>query len=229
MPKPIPKENVSTPSRKRTLVEESVEVQETPKKKGRRSLAVPSPATPVVKSTPRSRRSMMPQIPTVKNTEPEPTVTEEEGEEAEEEEEDVKLDISDLGPNPTPQMIELKRKKLQNKKGTPSSSALSKSSPKKTQALTPSTALKKLVPKKVELPARNEFPGENCAIYLIEANIAEKSHGYLDFAKLQNLVGEDFPGAHLTFIHTPVDWSPTDVFAVSMNIKLLNRRANQVS
>ena len=73
MPKPIPKENVSTPSRKRTLVEESVEVQEATKKKGRRSLAVPSPATPVVKSTPRSRRSMMPQIPTVKNTEPEPT------------------------------------------------------------------------------------------------------------------------------------------------------------
>merc|ERR1719195_2218118 len=102
----------------------------------------------------------MPQIPTVKNTEPEPTVTEEEVEEAEEE---VKLDISDLGPNPTPQMIELKRKKLQNKKGTPSSA---KSSPKKTSALTPSTALKKLVPKtvpkKLELPARNEFPGENC-------------------------------------------------------------------
>jgi len=62
---------------------------------------------------------------------------------------------------------------------------------------------------------------------MIEANIAEKSHGFLDFAKLQNLVGADFHGAQLTFIHTPIDWSPTDVFAVSMNIKLLNRRANQ--
>ena len=175
------------------------------KKKGRRSIAVvPSPAvTPKRESR---RQSMMPQIPVVKKTVPEPIEATEEEEEEKEEEEET-LDISDLGPNPTPQMIELKRKKLQNKKGTPASA---KSSPKKTSALTPSTALKKLVPKtvpkKVELPARNEFPGENCAIYLIEANIAEKSNGYLDFGKLQNLVGTDFPGAHLTFIHTPIDW-----------------------
>ena len=175
------------------------------KKKGRRSIAVvPSPAvTPKRESR---RQSMMPQIPVVKKTVPEPIEATEEEEDEKEEEEET-LDISDLGPNPTPQMIELKRKKLQNKKGTPSSA---KSSPKKTPALTPSTALKKLVPKtvpkKVELPARNEFPGENCAIYLIEANIAEKSNGYLDFGKLQNLVGTDFPGAHLTFIHTPIDW-----------------------
>ena len=146
------------------------------KKKGRRSIAVvPSPAATLKRES--RRQSMMPQIPVVKKTVPEPIEAEEEEEEKEEEE---TLDISDLGPNPTPQMIELKRKKLQNKKGTPASA---KSSPKKTSALTPSTSLKKLVPKKVELPARNEFPGENCAIYLIEANIAEKSNGYLDFGK----------------------------------------------
>ena len=139
----------------------------------------------------------MPNIPIAETRAPEP-----EAMESAEEEVNDDFDISDLGPNPTQQMIDMKRKKMQNKKGV-------SASPKKA-VLTPSSSstAKKVVPKKVEIPARNEFPGENCAIYLINANIAERSgySGTLDFTKLQNLVGPDFHGAQLTFIHTPKDW-----------------------
>ena len=118
--------------------------------------------------------------------------------EADEEESEDDLDYTDLGPNPTEQMKELKRKKMQNKTsaGSTSKKAIPVASP----------SVKKLVPKKVEVPARNEFSGENCSIYLIQANIAEVSLGFLDFAELQKVVGPNFPGAHLTFIHTPVEW-----------------------
>lgn len=201
----IPKPTVS---RKRAF-DDAGEVEEPTKKKGRRSLA-PTPAATTPKRP--ARKSMLPQIPIVTRSEPEPM-------EANEEESEDDLDYTDLGPNPTEQMKELKRKKMQNKTGAGSTS--------KKAIPVASPSVKKLVPKKVEVPARNEFPGENCSIYLIQANIAEVSLGFLDFAELQKVVGPNFPGAHLTFIHTPVEWSPTDVFAVSMKVKHLNRIANQ--
>ena len=185
--KPITKD-----SRKRPFVEDTGDVQEPTRKKGRRSIAIPpSPAAAASTSTPtrRSRKSILPQTPIL---EPEPVNS---AMDIDEEEENDDFDISDLGPNPTQQMIDLKRKKLKGKK-------VSNSSPKKVKEAT----VQKVVAKKIEDPVRNEFPGENCAIYLFEANIAEKSHGYLDFAKLQKLTGPEFQGAHFTFIHTPIDW-----------------------
>ena len=181
----IPKPAVS---RKRVFVDDAGEVEEPTKKKGRRSLA-PTPAATTPKRP--ARKSMLPQIPIVTRSEPEPM-------EANEEESEDDLDYTDLGPNPTEQMKELKRKKMQNKKGAGST-------PKKALPVA-SPSAKKLVPKKVEVPARNEFPGENCSVYLIQANIAEVSLGFLDFAELQKVVGPNFPGAHLTFIHTPMEW-----------------------
>ena len=184
----LPKIPKPTVSRKRAFVDDACEVEEPTKKKGRRSLA-PTPAATTPKRP--TRKSMLPQIPIVTMSEPEPM-------EANEEESEDDLDYTDLGPNPTEQMKELKRKKMQNKKGA-------SSTPKKALPVA-SPSVKKLVPKKVEVPARNEFPGEDCSVYLIQANIAEVSLGFLDFAELQKVVGPNFPGAHLTFIHTPVEW-----------------------
>ena len=209
---PAPKEKEQPPSGRKRNFTEDFEVEEPRKKRGRKSIAVSSltqPTMDTLNTNKRTRRSMMPVVSSEKHNE------EEEAEVENIVEED--LDITDLGPNPTPQMIELKRKKL---KGNRKSVAVE---PKTNNPIKSS-----VLPKKKVEPARNGFSGVGgCSIYLVEADIAEKSHGCLDYTRLQKSI-PDFPGANLVLIHTPVDWSPTDVFAVSMNVKLLNRRANQV-
>lgn len=172
------------------------------KKRGRKSIAAIASFTPVEASPRRSRKSMLPSIPAN-------TANENDASEGDEE-----IDLSELGPNPTPQMIDLaKRKRAQGK-----------ASPKKvkTPAAVPKAAAKKV---KVD-PPKFGYSGDECVVNLVATNnIVEKRHAYLDFNQIKKMVGGKFDGVHLTFIHTPVDWSPTDVFAVAMNIKLLNRKA----
>ena len=209
-PPPVPKE-----SRKRNLSEEP-EAEEPKRKRGRKSIAVSSMPIKEALTPKRSRRSMLPQVPIVEKME------EDLEEEVEEENEEEELDLTDLGPNPTPQMIELKRKKMNASNGKKAKTSTKPVAKKVAPVVSPV----KTVAKKEDPPVIG-FTGEKCQIYLIHANIAEKSHGYLDFAKLQGKIPE-FQGVNLALIHTPIEWSPTDVFAVSMNVKLMNRRANQV-
>ena len=204
-------------SRKRTFEDvASEEVDEQPpikRRPGRKSVAAfASPAVPTPKRP--SRRSMMPQIP-VEVQDPEEEMEEDEPVEENEEEE---LDLSDLGPNPTPQMIELKRKKLQAKKnGTPKKNGSPKKKlPQPSAQIKPSKILKKK-----EDPPKVEFSGENCNIYLVNAE--EKCK--FDCNGLEKITDGKFQGANLTFIHTPVSWTPSDVFATTMNIKFVNRKA----
>ena len=75
-------------------------------------------------------------------------------------------------------------------------------------------------------PAQIHYSGDkDCAIYLVQANIQDRKGGHLDLKKLKHHVSSDFSGANLTFLHTPVEWSATDVFSMAMNIKLMNRSA----
>jgi hypothetical protein len=141
------------------------------------------------------------------------------------------VDLGDLGPNPTPQMVAMRRKSMAAaaKKGgvAKRTSTIGKGSPFKnvnTEVKTLAVAMKK---KKIEsAPPMVSFPGDkDCAIYLVEADII-KMKGVMEFAKVQNLVGPRFQGANLSVLHTPVQWNAADVFALTMNLKMFNRKAN---
>ena len=139
-----------------------------------------------------------------------------------EEEVEEELDLTDLGPNPTPQMIEMKKKQI----------AAGRKSPTKGKATTGksgsgSRATKSMKARKVVVvPPKPQFTGnKNNAIYLMAADVLDKTQGALELAKLRSHVGPSFNGANLTFVHTYTDWSPTDIFGLAMDIKKLNRKA----
>ena len=205
------KENTTGKGRKR--VSETAAQDEPVLKRGRKSLAVPTSGQRTVATPTRSRRSMLPSIPVRE----EKVVEEVEEEDEEVENEEDQVDLSELGPNPTPQMIELKKKQARAKKSTPSKVAAPLVQPKKSV---------KMNGKKAILPAKSNFPGnKDNAIYLVTTDVMRKEQNAIDFTRLQNHLGDSFKGANLTFIHPYADWSPADIFSLVMNVKLLNRKA----
>lgn len=132
----------------------------------------------------------------------------------------VEDDLIDIGPNPTPQMVAMKRKSLAAKKGTasPRKKAVGKIGGSSPAVIASKTA--------VALPSLAHFPGDkDSSLFLVKADLGDKKFGPLEFTKVQKLVGPNFQGANLIFLHTPVEWSPADVFTLVMNVKLLNRKA----
>jgi len=129
----------------------------------------------------------------------------------EDEEEQVEEVDSSLA-NPTPMMKEMmkKRKSLAPKSSKPSVKSLVKTKP-------PS-------PIRPPSPApRADFVGANeSKAYLLAGDPMD-----LKLTKLTSTLplSAQFPGAHLTVVHTPADWNPTEIFQVSKQIKQLNKEA----
>ena len=129
-------------------------------------------------------------------------------------EEPEEEDFSDLGPNPTPQMIALKRKSLATK-STPT---------KKTTAIADNKKAVKSVPK--IKPPLGYFPGEqNSKIFFIEADISKPNFNHEDFSRIPNKFLVDFSGVNFTFLHTPIEWTPNDIFKTIHSIQTLNKNA----
>ena len=83
------------------------------------------------------------------------------------------LDLTDIGPNPTPQMIELKKKKMVAQK--------SPAKPRKSGLVTKVT-------NKALVPPKPQFTGnKNNAIYLVVADVLDKFQGALELSKLVKL------------------------------------------
>ena len=183
-------------------------------KRGRKSLAATSTQRNIPTPTRSSRRSMLPSIPLQETKE-----MDIDDKVVEEEEEEDQIDLSDLGPNPTPQMIELKKKQKAGKKGSSTNGLAA-------PPLVQRKSSAKSIAKRPVLPAKANFSGnKNNAIYLVAADVMDKEQNAFEYTKLQNHLGDEFKGANLTFIHSYVEWNPADVFALLMNVKLLNRKA----
>ena len=176
-----------------------------------------------------SRRSIAPELlrkAIVK--EPEPEIEEQVTEEDEEEEEE-EFDLSELGPNPTPQMIELlKRKKMSAKKSPKkkvNGSAKTNNSPKVTKndlSISMSVPRKKSQPP--PRPALPYFPGDKDAkIFFVEGDPSKFSAN--DFVRIPKANSESFQGVNFTFLHTPVEWQPTDIFKLFQNVRTVNQKA----
>eukprot|EP00090_Calanus_glacialis_P037589 TRINITY_DN6488_c0_g1_i1.p1 TRINITY_DN6488_c0_g1~~TRINITY_DN6488_c0_g1_i1.p1 ORF type:complete len:549 (-),score=217.74 TRINITY_DN6488_c0_g1_i1:113-1759(-) len=70
---------------------------------------------------------------------------------------------------------------------------------------------------------RADFIGSNDSrVYLMAGDPMD-----LKLTKLTSTLplSAQFPGAHLTVVHTPAEWTPTEIFQVSKQIKLLNKEA----
>jgi len=132
-------------------------------------------------------------------------------EEEEEVEQEADLLDSSLA-NPTPMMKEMlkKRKSLASK-----TSKLTVKSPVKAKSISPI---------RPPSPApRADFVGANNShTYLVTGDPMD-----LKLTKLTSTLplSAQFPGAHLTVVHTPADWNPTEIFQVSKHIKQLNKEA----
>ena len=157
--------------------------------------------------------------------ETEPEVIEEKVTEEDEEE----LDLTELGPNPTPQMIELlKRKKMSAKKSPKkkvNGSAKINNSPKVTKNdLSISMPIPRKKPQPPPRPALPYFPGDKDAkIFFVEGDPSRFSAN--DFVKIPKANLESFQGVNFTFLHTPVDWKPTDIFKLFQSVRTVNQKA----
>jgi len=132
---------------------------------------------------------------------------------AEEEEEEQEADQLDSSlANPTPMMKEMLKKR---KSIAPKASKSNVKSPVKAKTISP------IRPPSPE--PRADFVGaSNSRTYLVTGDPMD-----LKLAKLTSTLplSAQFPGAHLTVVHTPADWNPTEIFQVSKHIKQLNKEA----
>jgi len=116
-----------------------------------------------------------------------------------------------LASNPTPLMKEMMMKR--------------KSFGTKT-IKSPSKIVKVKPPSPIRPPSpapRADFVGaSNSRVYLLAGDPMD-----LKFTKIISTLplSAQFPGAHLTVVHTPAEWSPHEVFQVSKQIKQLNKDA----
>jgi len=133
-------------------------------------------------------------------------------EEEEEDEEQGQADLLDSSlANPTPMMKEMlkKRKSLAPK---------SKSTVKSPVKAKPPSPIRPPSP----VPRADFVGANNSHTYLVAGDPMD-----LKFAKLTSTLplSAQFQGAHLTVVHTPADWNPTEIFQVSKQIKQLNKEA----
>jgi len=122
--------------------------------------------------------------------------------------------------NPTPLMKEMmkKRKSLAPKSVKTPVKAIIKSPVK----------VKPPSPIRPPSPApRADFVGSsNSKVYLLAGDPMD-----LKLSKVTSTLplSAHFPGAHLTVVHTPADWTPHEIFQVSKQIKQLNKEAGLAS
>lgn len=126
--------------------------------------------------------------------------------------------------NPTPMMVEM-LKKRQSVGGKSQQSAGPKTPLKSRTDKILGLAKEKVTPvKPPPSPGpRSDFPGRNGAkAYLVAGQPME-----LRYPKLLHTLplAADFPGAHLTVVHTPSDWGPHEIFSITTQVKKLNKEA----
>jgi len=139
--------------------------------------------------------------------------------EVEEESEDVEEEQIGIS-NPTPAMKEL-IKKRRSIAGAKETSVKTKSPKKKEEVV--AVAEKKVVKKNVTIIPRTEFMGTaNSRSYLIAGDVLKVG---LDTIQRIIPLSVRFPGAHLAVVHTPIHWSPPDVFRMAQTIRTLNLSA----
>ena len=81
--------------------------------------------------------------------------------------------------------------------------------------------------KAVAAPPRAGFSGkDNSVVYLAHATKLGSKGGTVNFDDLRTKVAPEFAGAHLSVLHTPTDWQPTDVFNLVMALRGMNRKAD---
>eukprot|EP00092_Neocalanus_flemingeri_P017667 GFUD01019110.1.p1 GENE.GFUD01019110.1~~GFUD01019110.1.p1 ORF type:complete len:564 (-),score=202.64 GFUD01019110.1:132-1823(-) len=134
-------------------------------------------------------------------------------------EEEETEEVDSTMANPTPLMKEMmkKRKSLAPKSvKTPVKAAL--------------TPVKVKPPSPILPPSpgpRADFVGAtNSKVYLLAGDPMD-----LKLSKVTSTLplSAHFPGAHLTVVHTPADWTPHEIFQVSKQIKQLNKEAGLAS
>ena len=80
--------------------------------------------------------------------------------------------------------------------------------------------------KAVEAPALAYFPGmNNSKILFVESDISSGNFGPKDFLKIpqNHLNSNEFHGADFTFLHTPIEWTPKELFKTVQSIKTMNK------
>jgi len=132
-----------------------------------------------------------------------------------EEEEADEIDSSMA--NPTPMMKEMMKKRK------------SLAAPKEVKSQIKSSVRVK-PPSPIRPPSpgpRADFVGaDNSKVYLLAGDPMD-----LKLTKVTSTLplAAHFPGAHLTVVHTPADWTPHEIFQVSKQIKQLNKEAGLAS
>jgi len=166
------------------------------------------------------------------------------GEEEEESEADNGSNGGDIDQslsNPTPMMKEMmkKRRSVAQTNKSPTKAPKGNKSPTKAAKTTKSSSKAKTKPTEdlnditlaqpaaVTRPAspgpRPDFPGpSNNKVFLVSGDPMD-----LKLSKLISTLplSSQFSGAQLTVVHTPADWTPTELFLVTKHIKIMNKEA----
>jgi len=224
LPKVSENVDVLTPRRGRKSIAAPMMTQ-SPARSSRRSVAsTPTIPTPTQKnfggnvSMSSSEASVALRCPVPKTAVEEKLQNVEENEEEEEEE-----GFS----NPTPAMKEL----LKKRKSMPAAAAKSpkkpaaSKSPKKAAA-PKSAAAKRFIPEPEPEPEpepRQEFVGRDGSKTFLMAGQPMD----IKFEKIQRKMplSQQFPGAHLTVVHTPADWSPQEIYRMTKTVRSVNKSA----
>ena len=75
-------------------------------------------------------------------------------------------------------------------------------------------------------PALAYFPGmNNSKILFVESDISSGNFGPKDFLKIpqNHLNSNEFHGVDFTFLHTPIEWTPKELFKTVQSIKTMNK------
>lgn len=134
--------------------------------------------------------------------------------------------------NPTPHMKELikKRKSVAPTVNTPKKSPVKKAASKAGASKAKVSSVSSdegsqpgAIVRPASPPPRQDFPGpDRNKVYLVSGDPMD-----LKLSKIISTLplSAQFSGAQLTVVHTPADWTPTEIFLVTKHIKMMNKEA----
>jgi len=129
--------------------------------------------------------------------------------------------------NPTPMMKEMLKKRRSVAPKTPvvksPPKAKTNSRSKAKQSVNESVAQPSAITRPASPPPRPDFPGTGgTKAYLVAGDPMD-----LKLSKLISTLplSAEFTGCQLTVVHTPADWTPTEIFLVTKHIKMMNKEA----
>jgi len=129
--------------------------------------------------------------------------------------------------NPTPMMKEMMKKRRSVAPKTPvvksPAKAKTNSRSKAKQNVNETVAQPSAITRPASPPPRPDFPGTGGSkAYLVAGDPMD-----LKLSKLISTLplSAEFTGCQLTVVHTPADWTPTEIFLVTKHIKMMNKEA----